>query len=358
MNQPKTVLESLQERGVSRRAFLKFCAVTAAGLGLSGAAAQAFAQAVGAAPRPSVIWLSFQQCTGCSESLIRTYTPGIENLLLDVISLDYQETLQVAAGTQAEAARAKAMRDNFGKYILVVDGALPIGDQEWWSAAAGISNLGALREAIGGAALVVAVGTCATFGGVPAAYPNPSNARGVGDLMAADPALAPALAKLVNLSGCPPIPDVISGTIALYLSLAGQGRLGELPSLLDDQKRPIPYYGRTVHDSCPRLCHYLAGNFAKSFDDAGARAGHCLYLLGCKGPETFNGCTTVKWNEGKYFPMLAGHGCLGCSERDFWDRKVTVKDPVTGVKTFIGGTSFYAADAEDKTPLTPDATKC
>lgn len=356
MSKQQTVLETLRERGVSRRAFLKFCAVTAAGLGLSGKAAEAFAQAVGAAPRPSVIWLSFQQCTGCSESLTRTYSPGIETLLLDVISLDYHETLQVAAGEHAEAAKAAAIAK--GGYVLVVDGAIPSGEEEWWSAAAGVSNLGALKEAIGGAGLIVALGTCATFGGVPAAFPNPSNAKGVGDLLSGDPTLAPALAKLVNLSGCPPIPDVISGTIALYLSLVSQGRTGELPSLLDGLKRPKPYYGKTVHDTCPRLCHYLAGNFARSFDDTGARAGHCLYLLGCKGPETFNACTTVKWNQGKYFPMLAGHGCLGCSEPDFWDKKVTTTDPVTKVKTFTGGTSFYTADANDATPLTPDATKC
>jgi hydrogenase small subunit len=176
--------------------------------------------------------------------------------------------------------------------------------------------------------------------------------------MANDSALAPYLAKLVNLSGCPPIPDVISGTIALYLSLVSQGTTGTLPTLLDAMKRPKPYYGKTVHDTCPRLCHYLAGNFARSFDDAGARAGHCLYLLGCKGPETFNACTTVKWNEGKYFPMLAGHGCLGCSEPDFWDKHVTSVDPVTKVKTFVGGSGFYNPDASDVTPLTPDATKC
>jgi hydrogenase small subunit len=356
MKERPTVFEVLQERGISRRSFIKFCAATATSLGLSGKAVQAFAQAVGSAPRPSVIWLSFQQCTGCSESLTRTYTPGIENLLLDVISLDYHETLQVAAGQQAEDAKAAAIAK--GGYVLVVDGAIPSGAQEWWSVAGGVSNVGALKEAIGGAGLVVALGTCATFGGLPAAYPNPSNAKGVGDLMASDPSLAPALAKLVNLSGCPPIPDVISGTIALYLSLVSQGRTGELPTLLDELKRPKPYYGKTVHDTCPRLCHYLAGNFARSFDDAGARAGHCLYLLGCKGPETFNACTTVKWNEGKYFPMLAGHGCLGCSEPDFWDKKVTTTDPATKVKTFIGGTSFYAADAEDRTPLTPEATKC
>jgi len=335
MSKQQTVLEALRERGVSRRTFLKFCAVTASSLALSAREAAVFAQAVGAAPRPAVIWLSFQQCTGCSESLLRTFNPTIETLLLDVISLDYQETLQVAAGNQAEDARKASMAANAGSYVLVVDGSIPTGEKEWWSTVAGHSNLASLREAVENAGLVVAIGTCATFGGIPAAHPNPSSATGVGDLMAAG--LIPTK-TLVNLSGCPPVPEAIAGTIALYLSLAGQGRLGELPSLLDSQKRPLPYYGKTVHDCCPRLEHFNAGRFAQSFGDDGAKQGWCLYMLGCKGPETFNACSTVKWNNATSFPMHTGHGCIGCSEPRFWDRG---RDPATGEFT----TSFYGADA-------------
>ena len=142
MSQPITVLESLQQQGVSRRSFLKFCAVTASSLGIAGASVAAFSQALAAALRPSVLWVSFQHCTGCSESLLRSGNPlnnrlTLENLILNFISLDYHESLQVAAGAQAEAARLAAIAANYGKYILVVDGSLPTAENEWWMAVAG-----------------------------------------------------------------------------------------------------------------------------------------------------------------------------------------------------------------------------
>lgn len=308
-NDKITVLQALQARGVSRREFMKFCSITAAMLAVSQGE-EAFAQALAAAPRPSVIWLSCQQCTGCSESILRSFDPTLENLLLNYLSLDYHESLQAAAGTQAEAARRKAMEDNFGRYVLIVDGAIATGTSEYWSSAAGNSSLASLSEAAEGAALVIALGSCACFGGIPAADPNPSNATGVDELMQRG---LVATRPLINASGCPPIPEVITGTIAYFLV---NGTVPELDML----KRPKIFYGKTVHDCCPRLEHYNAGRFARSFDDDGARQGHCLFLLGCKGPETFNACTTVKWNQGTSFPMKSGHGCIGCSEPKFWDK--------------------------------------
>ncbi|MBS1172325.1 MAG: Ni/Fe hydrogenase [Proteobacteria bacterium] len=204
MKDRQTVFETLQAQGVSRRQFMKFCAVTASSLALSGKTAQAFAQALGSAPRPSVIWMSFQQCTGCSESLLRSFNPNVENLILSVISLDYHESLQVAAGHQAEQARANAIaanRSRGAKHILVVDGSIPTAENEWWMAVAGRSAIETLTEAMTEAEIVIALGTCATFGGIPAAYPNPSKAMGVDELMAAR--LIPTM-PLVNISGCPP----------------------------------------------------------------------------------------------------------------------------------------------------------
>jgi hydrogenase small subunit len=257
-----------------------------------------------------VIWLSCQQCTGCSESILRSFDPTLENLLLNYLSLDYHESLQAAAGHQAEAARLKAMQDNNGRYVLIVDGAIPTGANEYWSSAAGSSSLATLSEAAQGAALIIALGSCASYGGIPAAAPNPSNASGVDELMQNG---LIATRPLINVSGCPPIPEVITGTIAYFLV---NGSVPELDAL----KRPKVFYGKTVHDCCPRLEHYNAGRFARSFDDDGARQGHCLYLLGCKGPESFNACSTVKWNQGTSSPTKSGHGCIGCSEPKFWDK--------------------------------------
>ena len=118
---------------------------------------------------------------------------------------------------------------------------------------------------------------------------------------------------LINLPGCPPVPEVITGTIAHYLAY------GEPPEL-DAFRRPLCFYGRTVHDRCPRKGSYNAGKFAESFDDEGARKGWCLLHLGCKGPETYNACSAIGWNDATSSPMHSGHGCLGCSQPDFWDR--------------------------------------
>jgi hydrogenase small subunit len=314
MNKQVTVFDSLESHGISRRSFLKFSALTASSLLITGMAAKAFTQALAASPRPTVFWLSFQACTGCSESLLRSGNPltdrlTAENLILNFVSLDYHSTLQVAAGAQAEAARKASMQANFGKYVLITDGGIPSGDGEWMSAESGQSALSLLREMMEGAALVINVGTCASFGGLPAAAPNPTNAMGVGELMAAG--MVPTR-TLLNISGCPPVPEAITGSIAYFLV---NGALPPLDGLL----RPMLYFGKTVHDCCPRLNHFEAGEFATSFDDEGARRGHCLLLLGCKGPDTFNACTTNKWNQGTSSPTQAGHGCIGCSEPHFWD---------------------------------------
>ncbi|WP_295435924.1 hydrogenase small subunit [uncultured Thiodictyon sp.] len=301
----KGLAERLREHGVSRRGFLKFCAATASMMALPPAMIPAIAAALERARRPSVIWLSFQECTGCTESLTRSHAPTVEDLILDLISLDYHHTLQAAAGEAAEAAREQAMRDNHGQYLLIVDGSLPGPDANpGYSTIAGVSNYSMLMEAVEGAAAVIAVGTCAAFGGLPAAAPNPTGAVSVMDLVKDKP--------VVNVSGCPPVPMVITGVLAHFLTF---GRLPEL----DEYHRPLAFFGQSIHDRCYRRPFYDKGLFAETFDDAGARAGWCLYRLGCKGPSTYNACATMRWNAGTSWPIEAGHPCLGCAEPRFWD---------------------------------------
>ena len=266
--------------------------------------------ALGRAQRPSVIWLSFQECTGCTESLSRSHSPTLEGLIFNFISLDYHHTLQAAAGSAAEAAREQALRQFYGKYVLVVDGSIPLNQDGAACTIAGKSSLNILQECAAGAAAVIAVGTCAAFGGIPKAMPNPTGAVSVMTLMEKG---AVARRPLINLPGCPPIPVVISGVFAHYLTF------GHFPQT-DAQGRPRVFYDQTIHDRCSRLHYFQAQQFAQSFDDAGARQGWCLYQLGCKGPVTHNVCATVKWNAGTSFPIEAGHPCLGCTEPDFWDR--------------------------------------
>lgn len=303
MSDDRTLGEILKSRGITRRGFLKFCATTASMMALSPAMVPKIAEALEKARRPSVIWLSFQECTGCTESLTRSHTPTIEGLIFDSISLDYHHTLQAASGTAAEAARETAMKENHGKYLLVVDGSIPLGNPGF-STIAGISNLDMLKELAEGAAAIVAVGTCAAFGGLPHANPNPTGAVSVSDIITDKP--------IINVPGCPPIPVVITGVLAQFLTF------GKLPEL-DDLGRPMAFFGQNIHDRCYRRPFYERGQFAESFDDEGAKKGWCLFKLGCKGPVTYNACATTKWNQGTSFPIESGHGCLGCSQPDFWD---------------------------------------
>ena len=296
--------EYLRTQGVSRRGFLKFCSATASLMALPPSAVAQVAEALATARRPSVIWLSFQECTGCTESLTRSHAPTIESLIFDAISLDYHHTLQAAAGHGAEAAREAAQEENKGEYILVVDGSIPVGNPAY-STIAGISNLDMLKDSAKDCFAIVAVGTCAAFGGIPNARPNPTGAVSVSEIITDKP--------IINVSGCPPIPVVITGVLAHFLTF------GSIPEL-DALGRPAAFFGQNIHDRCYRRPFYERGEFAETFDDEGARNGWCLYKLGCKGPTTYNACATVKWNQGMGFPIQAGHGCIGCSEPNFWDK--------------------------------------
>ncbi|MCG6966442.1 MAG: hydrogenase small subunit [Chromatiaceae bacterium] len=305
MRDAKTLAERLRERGISRRGFMKFCAATASMMALPPLMIPRIAAALEQARRPSVIWLSFQECTGCTESLTRSHAPTVEGLIFDHISLDYHHTLQAAAGDAAEQAREAAMKENWGKYLLVVDGSIPLKDDGIYSTIAGQTNLAMLKAVAAGAAAIISVGTCAAFGGLPMANPNPTGAAPVSAIISDKP--------IVNVSGCPPIPIVITGVLAHFLTF---GRLPELDTL----GRPKVFFGNSIHDRCYRRAFYERGQFAETFDDEGARKGWCLFKLGCKGPITYNACATAKWNDGTSFPIEAGHGCIGCSEPSFWDK--------------------------------------
>jgi hydrogenase small subunit len=197
------------------------------------------------------------------------------------------------------------MHENAGKYIVVVDGSIPgPNSNPGYSTIAGISNYDTLMETVKGAAAVIAVGTCAAYGGLPKANPNPTGAVAIQDVVKDKP--------IVNVPGCPPIPTVITGVLAHFLTFA---KLPELDSL----GRPVAFYGQSIHDRCYRRPFYDKGLFAETFDDEGARKGWCLYKLGCKGPTTYNACASMKWDGGLSFPIQSGHPCLGCSQPDFWD---------------------------------------
>ena len=298
-----TLANILKSNGISRRGFMKYCSALTSMLALHPSMANKVADSLEKAQRPSVIWLHFQECTGCSESLTRSHAPTVESLIFDYISLDYHETLFAAAGGAAEKAMEEAMHAHKGKYLLVVEGSIPLANPGY-STVAGQSNLDVLKKVAADAAAIIAVGSCASFGGLPHANPNPTGAVSVSDIIK-DKAI-------INISGCPPIPVVITGVLAHFLTF------NVLPEL-DELGRPKTFYATSIHDRCYRRPFYDKGLFAETFDDEGAKQGWCLYRLGCKGPTTHNACATVKWNDNTSWPVEAGHGCLGCSEPNFWD---------------------------------------
>jgi hydrogenase small subunit len=314
---------------------MKFCAATASMMALPPSMVSAVAAAIEKARRPSVIWLPFQECTGCTESLTRSHAPTVEGLIFDAISLDYHHTLQAAAGQRAEDAMHQAMEENYGNYLLLVDGSVPTGEFEDYSCTNGHSHLSMLKDAAAGAAAIVSIGTCAAFGGIPRANPNPTQAVGVRNIIKDKP--------IINVSGCPPIPTVITGVLAHYLTF------GTIPEL-DHHGRPLAFFGQNIHDRCYRRPFYERGQFAETFDDEGARKGWCLFKLGCKGPTTYNACATAKWNQGTSWPVEAGHGCIGCSEPKFWDAggfykalSVPLKDPAETI--LVAGAAGIAVGA-------------
>ena len=295
-------LSSVEERLLMpRREFLQFCATVAATLGLPAGAEAAVAKAVESAKRPPVIWLHFQECTGCSESLLRAEHPTLEKLILDVISLDYHETLMAAAGHQAEAARKASMAANKGKYILVIEGAIPTKQNGIYCKVGGHTAIDITKECAADAAAVIAIGSCASWGGMPATDPNPTGASSVAEVLGK---------PVVTIPGCPPSPYNFLATAVHFLTF------GALPPV-DKLGRPLFAYGRLIHENCERRAHFDAGRFAMAFGDEGHRKGYCLYKLGCKGPETYANCPTLGFGDvGEVsWPVGCGHPCIGCSEK-------------------------------------------
>jgi hydrogenase small subunit len=294
----------LARRGVSRRDFLIFCSQMSAALGLASTMTPRVARALAAQKRPTVVWLSLQECTGCVESVLRTAEPTIGDLVLDVVSLDYQHNIMAAAGFQAEAALQDSLKKNKGEYLLVVTGSIPLNDDGIYTTIGGRTAKTILEEAAKGAKAVIAIGACAHWGNIQAARPNPTGAVGVGDIVKDKP--------VVNIAGCPPIGDVVTATIVHFLTF------GRLPAL-DYDGRPLFAYGARIHDQCPKRANFDAGQFVEQFDDEAARKGWCLYHVGCKGPATYSPCPIFLWNTRTSWPIGAGHPCLGCTERHFWD---------------------------------------
>jgi hydrogenase small subunit len=297
----RTVGESLKERGVSRRAFLKFCASMAAVLALPSSYVPRIAEAIATATKPVLVWLEFQDCAGNSESMLRSSHPTVADFVLDALSWEYHETLMAGAGKQAEAVLANVVKDQAGKYLAVVEGSIPTAEGGVYCTIGGRTALDIAREVCSKAAATVAVGDCAWDGGF--VQHGPTGAVGI---QAAVPGI-----DVINMAGCPHNSANTAAVLVHYLTF------GRMPAT-DQLGRPLFAYGDLIHNQCERRAYYDAGLFAQRWDDEGHRKGYCLYKLGCKGPATNFNCPNVRWNDGTSWPVEAGHGCIGCASHNFW----------------------------------------
>lgn len=295
-------LDQLAARGVSRRGFLKLMAATTAALGLPAAVTPKATNAVEQAlNKPPVVWLHGMECTGCSESLLATLNPSAAEVVLDLLSIRYHETIMAGQGYVAEEAYLEAIK---GDFVLVVEGAIPSKEDRFCMVAQKPFRATVL-EAAKKAKAIIAVGSCATDGaGIPGACEV--GAVGVRDLLKMNNISKP----VINLPCCPVKPATMLGTIVYYLTY------NDIPPL-DDQGRPTVFYGNLLHDNCPRRGQFEAGNFLQDWNDP-VQKDYCLLLKGCKGPKTYTDCAQVWYNDNTNFCINAGSPCAGCSEAGFF----------------------------------------
>ncbi len=299
-----TLWNLFRERKLSRRTFVKSCIALTAIMGLPPTMLNKVVEAAETATMPVVIWFHGHECTGCDESFIRSTSPFASDVVLNMIALEYDDTLAAAAGAPFEAHLHHIMEKYKGKYILAVEGGVPLDKNGTYCMVGGRPFVDALKECAAGAAAIIEYGSCAAWGGIQAAKPNPTNSVSVSSVISGKP--------IVKVPGCPPIPEVMTGVIIHY------PLFGALPPL-DSVGRPKQFYGNRIHDTCYRRPFFDSGLFVEKFDDAGAKAGWCLYKVGCRGPVSYNSCGNLRWWNGLSYPIQSGHGCIGCSEKDFWD---------------------------------------
>lgn len=308
-------LDGLVHRPVSRRAFLQFCAATTALLALPPTFAPRLAAAVEKAPRIPLVWLRGEGCGGDSEAFLRAANPGIAELLLDALSVDYLEILMASSGADAaEPLRSPTARFPNG-YLAVIEGAISNAGDGIHHTVGGRAFRDVAREVCDGALATIAVGACAFDGGLARASGGSTDATGVAHVVS-NP-------KYVALPGCPVNVANLSATLVHFLTF------GSLPPA-DSRGRPLFAYGSLLHNLCERRPHFEFGEFVLDWGDEGAQKGWCLYKMGCKGPQTFSNCPTTRYDEGTSWPVQAGHGCIGCHMPDFWDQMGPAYDRLPG----------------------------
>ena len=315
----------LEARGVTRRSFMKLCGTIAVAAGLSELAAPRVASAlensvIGATKGNlyPVIWIEGASCTGCTESFAQVETPDPAVVVLELLSLNYSETLSAAAGWSMEEAKEQTIES--GNYVLVYEGAVLEG---WGGQALRVADKPGtehLIEAAEKANAVVALGSCAVNGGWMGAHPNSSDALGVEQFLKKSGIEVP----VVNIPGCPANPEWLVSVLVDVIMLDSK------QLKLTSDSKPEGIFGQTIHDNCERRGHFENGEFVYKFGSEEEAKGYCLYPLGCRGPQTKSTCGITMWNNRRSWCVQAGSPCIGCCEanpNDPGDNWVEVNTP-------------------------------
>ncbi|MGB2824089.1 MAG: hydrogenase small subunit [Phycisphaerae bacterium] len=263
-----------------------------------------------------LVWLQGSACSGCVVSLLNSFAPGAASVVLREltpgkhVSVRFLMTAMAGQGQQVVDILTDETIAKKGGHVLVLEGSVPVGHEVFCTLGESDGREVPLSERFAdlarSALAVVAVGTCSSFGGIPSGAPNPTGAISAGELLKREGIGVP----LVNIPGCPPHPDWIVGSL---MAVAMYG-LDAVAAQLDELSRPKMYYGKLIHETCPRRADFDANRFARKFGDPG-----CLYELGCKGPVTYADCPTRMWNSGTNWCVGAGSPCHGCVEPGFPD---------------------------------------
>lgn len=294
----------------SRRDFLKIAGASLALLGLSQALTPRVVKALeSASGKPAVIWLEGQDCCGCTESFLNNLEPTAVSILLDAISLRYHETAMTASGYLSEQAREETIAE--GGYILVIEGSIPLAEDGLFCTVGGKTFRDIVAETAKNAAAIICVGSCATFGGIPAAGPTDAVGylfRGTQRHRYFENIVGPK--PVINLPTCPLHNERLVAVIVHYLTF------GTVPPL-DSFNRPLAFYSTRMHDHCERRGNFDAGRFLTDWGDP-SQAGWCLYLKGCRGPWAYHDCWQRKWNNRTSYCIASNAPCIGCSEPEFY----------------------------------------
>lgn len=248
----------------------------------------------------NLVWLELTGCSGNIISLLDGANPDFYYLLTEMVNLVFDNSLMSSEGDEAIKRLMNVMDEDF---ILAVEGAVSTKDNGLYTVIgrwnnAPLTALQAVKMLGEKASYVIAVGACASHGGISGARPNPTESVSVKSILNR---------KVIQLPGCPCHPDWFMGTLA-HLLLYGEPEL-------DDMDRPLLFYSTSIHDRCPRRSYFDRGIFAEKLGE-----DTCMFKLGCRGPVTRIDCPIRKWNDYVSWPVEDDTPCIGCAQFGFPDQ--------------------------------------